>query len=98
MPSFLIDTNILLLHVVGSWNRALIPSSKRTSVFTEEDFDLLQETLSAYSPLLVTPAILTEVSNLLPTQAHRLLAATMVTVFEPFEERTADFRSVMADA
>jgi hypothetical protein len=98
MRSLLIDTNILMLHVVGSWSPLLISKSKRTSVFTEEDFDLLQMVLKPYSSLLVTPPILTEVTNLLmPTEGHKVLAQTMVSVFEGFDERSADFRTVMAD-
>ena len=61
----LVDTNILLLHVVGSTNKQRITQFKRTRErFTIEDFDLLQRILCLFSKVTTTQSILTEVSNL----------------------------------
>jgi hypothetical protein len=53
MPRLLIDTNVLLLHVVGSHDRMLIERLKRTATFTQADFDLLQGELRRYAALVV---------------------------------------------
>jgi len=66
-----LDANLLLLLVVGRLDRTLIGQAKRVRQFTGEDFDLLINILSRFQRVLVTPHILTEVSNLLTSeQAH----------------------------
>jgi hypothetical protein len=60
----IVDTNLLLLLLIGSHNPTLISSFKRTTRYTASDFHLLVETLALFSTLLTTAHILTEVSNL----------------------------------
>ena len=60
----LIDTNLLLLFVVGSSEPSLIERHKRTCQFTVEDYELLRRVLSQFRSLVTTPNVLTEVSNL----------------------------------
>ncbi len=59
----LIDTNILLLYFVGSFDRQHIEKFKRTSQFTIKDFDYLVILLDRFDTLVTTPNILTEVNN-----------------------------------
>lgn len=59
----LLDTELLVLLVVGQTDRTLISRHKRTCSFVEEDYDLLCGILKRYSMLLVTPNVLTEASN-----------------------------------
>jgi rRNA-processing protein FCF1 len=59
-----IDSNLLLLLFLGSYERKQISTNKRLATFTEEDFDLLTRFLGQFSRLITTPNILTEVSNL----------------------------------
>lgn len=63
-PLLLVDTNLLLLLLVGSADRSQIERFKRTTRYTPEDFDLLEAYVSQFEGLLVTPNVLTEVSNL----------------------------------
>jgi rRNA-processing protein FCF1 len=60
----LIDTNILLLYVVGLVNKKRISSFKRTKQFTPEDYDLLSQILKFFQKIVTTPNILTEVNSL----------------------------------
>ncbi len=60
----LIDTNLLLLLVVGNYKRAIIPEFKRTAKYTTDDFDLIVEILEFFKTKVTTPNILTEVDNL----------------------------------
>jgi hypothetical protein len=60
----LIDTNLLLLYVVGAFDRKEIGRFKRTSKFLPEDFDLLVQFMGFFQSVVTTPHILTEVSNL----------------------------------
>lgn len=59
-----VDTNILLLYIVGSVNRERISRFKRTKQFTPDDYDLLARILSFFPKILTTPNILTEVNSL----------------------------------
>jgi rRNA-processing protein FCF1 len=58
-----VDTNILLLWVVGTTNTSRITRFKRTEQFSEEDFDLLVDVLNYFHQIWTTPNILTEVYN-----------------------------------
>ena len=60
----LIDTNILLLLFVGTFDRSRIARFKRTVKFAEEDYDLVVQLLALFQKKVTTPNILTEVSNL----------------------------------
>lgn len=61
----LIDTNILILWVVGTVNRERISRFNRTKVFTPKDYDQLLQVFDYFSKIVTTPHILTEVSNLI---------------------------------
>jgi hypothetical protein len=61
----LVDTNILLLYIVGSLGLDRIARHKRTDAFTTEDYKLLVGLLPEFGGIAVTPNVLTEVSNLL---------------------------------
>lgn len=61
----LVDTNILLLFLVGATNRNRISRFKRTVQFTPQDYDLLVKLLAFFSQVITTPYILTEVNSLL---------------------------------
>lgn len=61
----LIDTNVLLLLVVGRHDADLIPRLPRTSVYTPDDFTLLELLIAEIPTVKTTPHVLTETSNLL---------------------------------
>lgn len=60
----LIDTNILLLFVVGSVNPDLIPKLSCTSNYSIQDFQIVETAIDFFETKVTTPHILTEVSNL----------------------------------
>ena len=60
----LIDTNILLLLLIGNYNRELIGVFKRVQQFTVADFELLLDVCGVFKKIISTPSILTETSNL----------------------------------
>ena len=59
-----VDTNLLLLWVVGTLDRKLITKFKRTEQFVNEDFDTINDLFCAFKNLVTIPNVLTEVSNL----------------------------------
>lgn len=65
MRSVVLDTNLLLLLVVGDFDRRLLARHKRTQRFSSADFELLRRFLDRFECIVVTPNVLTETSNLL---------------------------------
>ena len=60
-----VDTNALILLIVGLIDKSLISSHKRTSIFESIDFDNLAFLIGDLDKVVTTPNILTEVDNLL---------------------------------
>jgi len=60
-----IDTNLLILLLVGSIDRTLVGKHKRTRNFVPEDHDRLVGLVDSLDRVFVTPNTLTEASNLL---------------------------------
>ncbi len=61
----LIDTNALIVLLLGIMNPKLIEKHKRTSIYLEEDFYGLLSVIENIEELVVLPNIWTEVDNLL---------------------------------
>ena len=59
-----LDANLLVLFVVGIASPSYIAKHKRLAAYTENDFALLTDLLSAAGSVIVTPNIVTETSNL----------------------------------
>ena len=63
--SYVIDSNLLILYVVGQVDRGLIQRHRRVRHFRIEDFERLREMIGQVGTVYVTPNTLTETSNLL---------------------------------
>ncbi len=97
----LVDSNLLLLLVIGLLDRTLVPRFKRTCQFAQEDYDTLSNYLRLFSCRVTTPNNLTEVSNL-ARQIGKKRAEKMFSVVFPnfigiLDERYIDSRSVTQD-
>lgn len=62
---FFIDTNLLVLLVVGNVNPDLIAKHRRLDGYNVADYEALLELFNLVDRVLVTPNTLTEASNLL---------------------------------
>jgi len=60
----LIDTNLLLVYLIGTFDRSFLQRFPRTQNYTSNDYDILSCFLERFHRVIVTPHILTEVSNL----------------------------------
>ena len=60
----ILDTNLLVLFVVGAVDEGLITRHKRLQAFNVEDYRQVLAMVTACSRLLLTPHVLTETSNL----------------------------------
>jgi hypothetical protein len=95
----IIDTNLLLLLVVGTYNPAFISDHKRTDTFTEEDFDLLAIVIDGCD-LIFTPNICTEVSNLLwqTSEPHKTDLRRLFSKMITRSKELYHFSSLIVDA
>ncbi len=76
----IIDANLLLLFVVGSYDQNRISTFKRTKKFGKDDFMLVKRFIECFKTVRTTPSILTEVSNYL-NQLPEELQAEFYTAF-----------------
>jgi len=60
----LLDTNLLVLLVIGLTDPTQIERFKRTRAYTRADYELLRNFVNGYRALVTTPNVLTETSNL----------------------------------
>lgn len=59
----LIDTNLTLLFIVGTFDINLVRNFKRTSMFSKNDFERVYKFIDYFDQKITTPHILTEVSD-----------------------------------
>ena len=60
-----IDSNLLVLYIAGRVDLEIIDKHKRLKEFQKSDHELLEQHLSRFTGIMVTPNVLTETSNLL---------------------------------
>jgi len=60
----IVDSNLVILLLIGNFDRNKILKFKRTNMFVAEDYDLLVSIIRKFSEIIVTPNIFTEVCNL----------------------------------
>jgi hypothetical protein len=97
----LLDTNMLLLWLVGSHDRRRIKGFKRTEQFEAEDFDLLNQLIIQCGlPIATTSHVLTEVSNQagqLTGKVKRACFQILAGYVQRAEELHAMAKSVVSD-
>lgn len=60
----LVDSNLLVLYVIGSVNIARVAQFKRTSKYIPADYSLLTAIMREFAEIYAVPQVMTEVSNL----------------------------------
>lgn len=85
----LVDTNLLVLFVVGTVNRNRIENFQRTRQYTKEDYELLLRVIEQFDQLYTVAHVLAEVSNLTDLtgserlSARHVLKETLAVLIEP---------------
>jgi hypothetical protein len=85
----LLDTNLMLLLIVGAYDPRCIATFKRTMKYTKDDFTLITGVANYFQRRVITPNILTEVDNLarqLPERDHRALSSIFGRIISSFFE------------
>ena len=80
MNSVLIDTNLLVLLIVGATDKSLIDRHRRTKEFMTRDFDELCGLLDDFDEFWITSHCLAETSNLLKHTNDRRVRGLLSTL------------------
>ena len=92
---FILDTNTLLLFIVGSVSKKYIQQFKRTYQFSGDDYDLLIEILNKGDAIITIPQVLTETSNLL---AKGLEPRARYAVWDQFQKFIAHTEEIFINS
>jgi rRNA-processing protein FCF1 len=95
-----IDTQLLLLLWIGSFDRSLVGRFKRIQRYEETDFDLLSNIVARCPRLVTTPNVLTEVGNLagqLPEEIANEFRGEFRLVVKKMDERLLKSAEVVED-
>lgn len=87
----LIDTNALILLIVGIVDIRQIKTHKRLSIYDEEDFKNLLLVVEDLNQLIVLPNVWTEVDNLLNSFTGNLKSQYILRVTELIKESTEKY-------
>jgi hypothetical protein len=99
----ILDTNSLLLFLVGSASPAYIEKHSRTDKFSQNNFVLLVEIIETFDFAFTIPQVLAETSNLLskPGGNYNTMSSNIWSVYEDFvnitEEMTINSASILND-
>jgi hypothetical protein len=95
----LVDTNLLVLFLVGTVSRHRILNFKRTGDFTIEDFDLLVRLIDWFGKLIATPHVLSQVSDLTDLTGNELtkIRELFKVLVETIEESYDASRLLVSD-
>jgi hypothetical protein len=96
-----IDTQLLLLLWIGSFDRSLVGRFKRIQKYEESDFDLLLNLVARCPRLVTTPNVLTEVSNLagqLPEEMAEEFRDEFRLAVKKLDERLLKSEDIVEDA
>lgn len=95
-----IDTNLLLLLIVGWLDVEQVERFRRTRAYTRDDFALLNTFVAGFARFLTTPNVMTEVSNLagqLSEPLRREAWLTLGRLTGRFEERVRASKEIVGD-
>ena len=63
MPNLILDTNLLILFMLGSYSPNDISTCNFTTLYNKDDFVFLESYLKIQSSICITPQVLAELSN-----------------------------------
>ena len=94
----MVDSNLLVLLLVGSVNKRRIFDFKRTQNFTIEDFDTLLRLIDWFGKLITTPYVLSQVSDLtdLPGRDLKTIRGLFSTLVDQIDESYDPGKSLVA--
>lgn len=90
----LLDSNLVVLLVVGAVSPECVARHRRTSAYTSDDFEILQRFCGFFARLVTLPNVLTEASDLLYDGREQALLRALC--IESWDETTVVSREAAA--
>lgn len=84
-----IDTNTLLLLIIGQVDLRQLEKHKRISMFDRDDYEILLMEIRSFDNLLIIPNVWTEVDNLLNGFSGDLFYK-YITIFKTISEKSTE--------
>ena len=87
----IIDTNVMLVYIVGIYDHNYLPKFNKTRGYDREVFEYIYSVLAQFRRHIITPHILTELSNLSPKIRDNKQGKKIAVYFDVFRrvlERT----------
>lgn len=88
---FLIDTNALVVLLLGTIDTKLIGKHKRASIYEKKDYENLSNFIGDYSNLLVIPNVWTEVDDLLNNFSGNYRYRYLIAIKEIIEKSSEKY-------
>ncbi|MEZ6928092.1 MULTISPECIES: PIN domain-containing protein [unclassified Aeromonas] len=95
----MLDTNLLVMYLIGIYKKELVPQFKRTEKYTVDDFEFLEFYVGSFDKLIVTPHVLAETWNFvekIPKHEYEAFLAKAIPCLEIFEEEYVDKGSIIS--
>jgi hypothetical protein len=95
----IIDTNLLLLLIVGQYDKNFIPQHRRLEKYEIIDFEWLINFIKHFKKIIITPHILTELSNLSFTMSEPKLSdyiKRFVFILKSFTEENLSLSNILS--
>lgn len=80
----IVDTNLLILFLIGKYDIDLVENCRLTSKYHKDDYELLCRIMQLFKKLIITPHIVAEISNLSKNELKDQKLAAYVSVFINF--------------
>ncbi len=84
-PNLILDTPILLLYLIGSYETNFIRRFKRTHKYSREDYEYIKQIIMRARRIYITPQIVAEISNYSLEVDHGRLGNYMMVLIEKFK-------------
>jgi hypothetical protein len=94
----IIDTNLLLLLIVGYYDKEFISQHRRLSKYDVKDFEWLVSFIRHFNKIIITPHILTELSNLSFTMSEPKLneyLKILIDILRDFNEESLNLKKIL---
>ncbi|ASW82976.1 hypothetical protein EAY42_22570 [Vibrio anguillarum] len=95
----MLDTNLLVMYLIGVYDKELVPQFKRTEKYSVDDFEFLEFYVGQFDKLIVTPHVLAETWNFIekiPKHQFDDFLSKVVPHIEVFEEEYVNKKTLLS--
>ena len=98
LNGIIVDTNLLILFLIGIYDSRYISKFKITCKYSEEDFKILKDIVKGFKKIIITPHIVAELSNLsmkIPENRLKEYFKYFIEILKKSDEINIDKNSIL---